>query len=313
VPNYTSDERTSMMESQIAEVSAIIEQQKADGTLYKPTQAYWDLARPTFIENWPSDLHSISIPSTIIRLDEREANTLGSYIIELGEGFENTPEEHEAVRDDLIRIIDQAVKYYPHGAFVRLGSRSPKDAMYWGVGPGEDSFCVRTGKDAWRLLTACSERVYDDLRMQLAMHYDPRIVVREWIDLPEWSEFRCFQRNGQLIGISQYYYRRPYLEILQDTDGIKWAIEQFHKLQFLPAYTSDIVFDIFVKRRQVGIRCFGPNAGPMFNYEVKLLEINPFFNLTDPCLFDWTKPEEFDGRMRFTRELGTRAQGTGEV
>jgi hypothetical protein len=296
-----------MMQSQIAAVTSVIEEEKAAGTLYKPTQAYWDLARPTFIENWPSDLHAISIPSTIIRLDEREANTLGSYIIELGEGFENTPEEHEKVRDDLIRSIDQAVKYYPYGAFVRLGSRSPKDAMYWGVGPGEDSFCVHTGKDAWRLLTACSERVYDDLRMQLAMHYDPRIVVRAWIDLPEWSEYRCFQRNGELIGISQYYYRGVYPEIIENAESIKWAIEQFHSNLFRPANElNDVVFDVFVKMR-------GDQVGAHTRWEVKLLEINPFFNLTDPCLFDWNKPEEFDGRMRFTRELGTRAQGTGEI
>jgi hypothetical protein len=248
-----------------------------------------------------------------------EARVMGSYIIELGEGFtEGVPENHETVKDLLIERLDRAVKQFPKGIFVRLGSRSPKDSFYWGCGLGEGAQLpngqINSGQMAFDLLTCCSERIYDDLHMQIAMNYPPSVWIREGLDLPEWSEYRCFMQDRQLVGISQYYYRTPYLEIIEDAGGIKWAIEQFFEKEFRDAsHLDSVVFDVFVKRRQVGMRCFGPNAGPMYSYEVKLLEINPFYNLSDPCLFDWNRPEEFKGQIRFRTELGGHRTGVTDL
>jgi hypothetical protein len=313
-----------------------VEQKKAEGTLYKPSESFWEISKPTFIENWPVDLFNLSIPTAILMLDDREARTLGSYITELGEAFDNVPEEHETIKKFLVDKLDIFVKRYPHGAFVRLGSRSPKDALYWGCRPTDSpDGRVRSGEEAFWRLTACSERIYDDLQMQLAMHYDPRIVVRQWIDLPEWTEFRCFQRDGQLIGISQYYHRGVYSELETDAAALKWAIQQFHEKLFKPVtaltHLRDVIFDVFVKKAGGGepsgvCHCGATmdghsvydNHAPVDNplpvrWEVKLLEINPFFNMTDPCLFDWNRPEDFAGQLRYRKELGPRATSTCDV
>jgi hypothetical protein len=286
---------------------------------------YWGTASPTFMENWPSDLRDISIPSYDRELSRDEALVLGASIWDWGECFDVSHLSDERVnelRASLIQWLDSKVKLMPNGAFVRLGSRSPKDGLYWGQKPTDDTEGrVRTGEEAFWRMTAASERIADDLRLQLGKGYAPHIFVRQWIDMPEWCEFRCFQQNGRLIGISQYYNRGVYQEVCEDAAGMKWAIEQFHQLVFKPITQDNptlknVVFDIFVKPLiQVSIDGSGkpiPGTGSR-RYEVKLLEINPFFNLTDPCLFDWNAPSDFRGQLRYRTELGPRATSTKEV
>lgn len=314
---FTKEECFGMMQAHADEMRTFCA--KPHNEKYRPSQAYWDLARPTFIENWPNVLHSLSIASAQVKLDLREAHALGSYILELGEGFD-APEEHEVLRSMIISRLDEKLKNFKKGVFVRLGSRSPKDAMYWGVDSeghkpnGE----IQTGQQAFELLTCCSERITEDLHMQIAMGYEPSIWLREGLDLPAWSEFRCFMKDRTLIGISQYYYRAPYPEIKEDANGLKWAIWQFFGQEFRDAsHLDSVVFDVFVKRRRLAVTDSRGNklpGTPEWNgYEVKLLEINPFFNLTDPCLFNWNKPDEFRGQLRFRTEPGGHSQGVTDI
>lgn len=259
------------------------------------SNTHWELAKPTYIENWPDELHQISIPSAIRRLTIEEARILGSFIYELGEAFDvsDIPESlKESTHVELVGWMDEKIKQFPQGAFVRLGSRSPKDSMYWGCDPNDqDSGRVSSGEEAFRRLVACSERVYQDLQLAIAQNYQPTIVLRPWVDMPQWSEFRCFQKAGELTGISQYYHREFHPEVATNHSGIVWAIQKFHERLFVPAcHLQDVVFDVFVKRSA---------SDNVRRYEVKLLEINPYWDLTDPCLFNWNKPEEFDGRFKY--------------
>lgn len=231
------------------------------------TQPEWSkflkLSVPTYIENWPSELCRLSIAQVDIPLTIEEATALGTNIIELGEGF-GTP----ADISDIERRLDDAVATFPAGAFVRLGSRSPKDAFY-----ADLSKPVKTGKEALAWLLGGSERIADDLHL----------------DLEPWQEFRCFMNGCRLAGISQYYYREHEPKVALYKDSIKWAIEEHFFPEFRDATPlQSVVFDVFVRVRELeGER----------ETQVKLLEINPFFEMTDPCLFDWRKPEMFDGRM----------------
>lgn len=272
---------------------------------YRPKQSYWDVAVPTFMENWPSELHSLSIPSAGRRLMMSEMRTLGSYIIELGEGFEKVPENREEIRDRLIASLDTRLKEFPQGVFVRLGSRSPKDAFYYPMNKTQPpNGQIVTAQQVFDCLTGGSERIYEDLQQQIAMGYPSSIWLRQGLELPEWSEFRCFMKDRKLIGISQYYYRTPYKEIAEDAGGIKWAIECFFNSLFQSrCHLDSVVFDVFVKRR----------GSQSCLYEVKLLEINPFFQLTDPCLFDWNKPDDFKGQLRYREELGGHQRGLKDL
>lgn len=290
--------------------------------IYKPAPGFWEAQLPTFMENWPSSLWSISIPSVMLQLTNEETRVLGSMIWELGEGFDvsDVPEVRRTeIRNKIVDWMNTQINSFPEGyAFVRLNSRSPKDSMYWGCHKDDDlDGKVRSGEEALRRLISCSERVYEDLQRDLAMNYPAYIVLRQWVNLESWQEFRCFQKNGKLVGISQYYYRHGALpEITRNHAGIQWAIEQFHKREFLPAVRANealenVVFDVYVIRKERDLsNPFSPRdphfprgaeqiSGNLVRWEVKLLEINPFFHLTDPCLFDWNKSEQFDGRFMY--------------
>lgn len=243
--------------------------------------SYFDRVKPTYIEAWPQALCSLSLAQVDIPLSVEDAIALGTNILELYELFPKPwHRDISGIRD---RVAD-AVHKFSKGAFIRLGSRSPKDA--WTSGRR-----CSTGSRALEILLGGSERIQEDLQLAIENHYEPHIFVREWVDLEPWQEFRCFMKGRQLAGISQYHYLDgPIKEILENKASIDWAIGQFFSSQFKNAcHLDDVVFDVIVNMREVGEDRM---------WTVKLLEINPFFELTDPCLFDWRNGGNFDGSFK---------------
>lgn len=263
---------------------------KEISTVCNAAGSVWAISEPTFIESWPGVLHSLSIRSIGVPLSTEEAQTLGRSIIDWGETFETFPQNCIEVRDALIRKLDSALRAFPLGAFVKLGSRSPKDALNWSSSHNVVNGQIKKGRDAFGTLTACSERISDDLHFQLMNDYQPWIWLREGLDLPKWSEFRCFMKDRELVGISQYFAREWFEEIAAHVEEIKQAIKAFFFEQFRSAsHLDSVVFDIFVRRRQD------------HTLEVRLLEINPFCILTDPCLFQWNELERNSSEFRYSR------------
>jgi hypothetical protein len=285
---------------------------------------YWDIARPTYIENWPQAVCSQSIAQIDIPLTVEDAKRLGTNNGEFGPAFNETEEQKahnakamewtrqsmiarltgepeppnkiEPIREeyhcddirDIRAKVSDAVSRMPAGAFIRLGSRSPKDS-YEGY---RDGFKILGGTDPLRYLLDSSERIYEDLMLAIRKNYSPHIFVRQWVDIPRWSEFRCFMHDRHLIGISQYNYLdgEVFSEITKDVDTLRWVIAK----QFFPAFNhashlDSVVFDVFVK-----VRATQDNSRI---WEVKLLEINPFCDMTDPCLFAWNS--DFNGDFRY--------------
>ena len=150
--------------------------------------------------------------------------------------------------------------------------------------------------DPLRFMLDCSERIYEDLLLAIHENYPPHIWVRQWAEIPRWSEFRCFMRERKLVGISQYNYidGEVFPEIGRDAGTIRWAIgEQFFPMFRKASHLNDVVFDVWVR-----VSTMRDNTR---DWSVKLLEINPFFSLTDPCLFKWSG-DDFDGSFRFNKE-----------
>lgn len=244
----------------------------------------FESSRPTYIENWPQMLVALSIPLVDIPLTIQQALALGSNIVELFEQFDCPPGQPIG---DILQTLDHAVAQFPQGAFVRLGSRSPKDS-YQGY---TARYRATSGQEALAFLTDCSERVADDLLMCIFKEYPPHIFVRPWLDLATWGEFRCFMKGRRLVGISQYDYLKkehfPQLEAV--ADAIPQVIGEFFKV-FEPAcHLDNVVFDLIMD----------PKALARGELKPRLLEINPFGIYTDPCLFSWKKPEEMDGSLRY--------------
>src|SRR5262249_28052081 len=146
------------------------------------------------------------------------------------------PPEIHFVKPDISGIrarVAEAVGRFPAGAFVRLGSRSPKDAWSWGRDGGQPGL-VQQGEDPLRVILDASERAAEDLRMALANDYAPHVFVRQWVDIEPWQEFRCFQRSKKLVGISQYFYRQFLPKVEEHRSTIEWGIRHFHGVFFRP-------------------------------------------------------------------------------
>lgn len=238
---------------------------------------YFAFVRPTYLENWPDTLRALTVDQVDLPLTRDEALRLGSNIQELFEMFEQWVAPGQPVADILARL-EAAVATFPKGAFIRLGSRSPKDA-YLVHAKGNRAF---TGQAALDLLTDCSERIADDLLLALTNDYEPHVFARRFVEIPAWAEFRCFMQAGELVGISQYDYRVLHPEVATQAGEIEAAVKTFFPRFRDAAHLDDAVFDVFLEDGQA-----------------HLLEVNPFFSFTDPCLYDWA--EGFDGRFRYLK------------
>lgn len=288
----SADEKRRMMEEHTARALA------------SPSK-YFLACHPTYIENWPSELARLSIPQAGLKLSRDQAERLGKNLVEFGSAFypdEKYPAEGPPQIADIVGDLETIVQKNLGGTdrlFVRLGSRSPKDA-WCETGP-----MVANADQAIERLCGISERVFEDIAMALHEGYDPYIWLRQWIDIEPWAEFRCFQKGGKLVGISEYdYLAEPSAEIADNHPAIEWAIRRFWEQQFRPAcHLDDVIFDVYLTRKPgISSRDIDLNTGKPsiqeFVWEVSLLEINPYFNLTDPCLFDWRDESGFNGEFR---------------
>jgi hypothetical protein len=249
-------------------------------------------AQFTYIENWPSPLYDLSIPHIDLPLNQDEARALGSNIRHFGHWFGSGPAKP---LDRIAQRLAAALDAFPGGAFVRLGSRSGKDSDF----AQACGMRVTSLRGALLMLTDGSERIALDLRCALYLGYEPHIFVREWREIPNWAEFRCFMQDRRLIGISQYdcINLRHVPEIAGQAHGINAAIESFFQEFRQHVHVADVVFDVYL---QPGAR------NDQRSFDVRLLEMNPFCTKTDACLFRWSPADsaagDFDGSFRYLDE-----------
>lgn len=250
------------------------------------TPAYFAKVRPTYIENWSDALLRLSIRQTGIPLDAPEARAL-SKLNESHVAAELDAESRRAI-DQLTDRLAAALRNYPEGAFVRLGSRSCKDSRF----ARRHGLRIFHASDALSMLTGDSRRLAFDLRLALRFDYRPHIFVRQWHVIPAWAEFRCFMRRRKLVGVSQYDCRNlghcP--PIAQHSRRIKAAIELFFDKVVAASHLDDAVCDVFLDTGEEQLHQ---------RIDVRLLELNPFIPQTDPCLFNWSGDGDFDGSFRF--------------
>lgn len=87
------------------------------------------VVRDTYIENWPTEVLAMSIPTAILPLAD---TTVDALIERWSTTCGGAPKEMPAETVDaqlfvLSALIDDAITGLGGSAFVRLGSRSPKD------------------------------------------------------------------------------------------------------------------------------------------------------------------------------------------
>lgn len=256
-----------------------------DHKIKEAQQRHWEAVRPTYVEQWDSRLYNASIVTRTWPLARKHAAALvAAYYANPDEG---TPPAHRRALRELADLLTERIAEFPHGAFVRLGSRSPKDNPPW----DRPDARVWNGEQAIEQL-AGSERVSDDLQLAAHHGYTPHIVLREWLDLKPWQEWRCFVRSGAILGISQYFYHDPLMAgsaaPMPDLDALAWAIGVFIGTinRWLPV--KECIVDVIVHPLPLrGAEALGNRT----LWGVRLLEVNPWFSLTDPCCFNWSRED----------------------
>lgn len=245
----------------------------------------FDIFKKTFVENWHDELFRHTMATRYFIMSHEEICALldnnfisvDGRIHELGKDKIKLNKESIEILQKLSKKIDNGITEFPNGVFVRLGSRSPKDSF----DGHRNGFRIHRGNKAIQLLSD-SERVYEDLCLAKQERYASSIVIRDFVTICPWSEFRCFVRNGKLKGISQYnYLQHEWFEEIDLYKGsILWIVEK--KIdELIPFLPSNIIVDLYVNLRK-------PEENE-YLWEVKLIEINPFRSWTDPCLFNWNR------------------------
>lgn len=278
---------------------------KLEEMIVKDEEDYYRLMKETYFEKYYEQIEDFTFKSVIMPLTLEDIKTMYDANME----FE-TSKKTELDMTNIAQKIDEGIDKIRKQTnsdcevFVRLSSRSPKDAIYHlEEFPGlykqklqelenqEDLFSklhafykastgvmsVSSGVKATELMRK-SSRIQGDLKVCLDAGETMNLVIREFVQFPVKNELRGFVHNGVFTALTQYNN----LAFFPDHLGTKNVVEQKVKElmeQFIRAmkdvlksFIVDIVLD---------------NQGKAW-----VVEVNPFGELAGSCLFGWSKDRE---------------------
>lgn len=213
--------------------------------LHEICSAKYERVRPYMIDQWPESIAALSFPTKLVPFD-------AARFSELWDESEQAARRARAVAAKLDREMGWCEW------FVRLNSRSPKDVI--------DKPITCSGKQAAHWIRG-SELCLDDTSMLHHAQAPLYVCLREPRYLHPDMEYRCFARDGEVLGLSYYFYRDRPLGPLPSADSLFTAAKTFYR-EHLAAHYRDVVFDLYA---------------PGTSQET-LIELNPY-GLSDPCLF----------------------------
>ncbi len=242
--------------------------------------------RDTFLEQYPNEILALMLPMLELHLSEQDRMALGSSTPGFAEALLlDTP---VAISTGLSQQIEAALDRFRDGVFLRTGATSFKSSLL-PVTP------AKTVKRAMDILSLPNRRSAAFLADSLVNGYDLNLFAFPWHDIPPWSEFRIFIRDRRVIGVSQYHHQLSFPEIPANERAIKASLSDFCGDLLDALHMDTVVADAFVARREDG------------RFRATLIELNPFIQRTDPCLFSWKNGGDFDGGFRY-REASDQPQ-----
>jgi hypothetical protein len=227
-----------------------------------------------FLENLPRGLLSSFMPHEQITLDKNKMHALASRLAVPGSRREaQTGEALAAIGKEIGRCLQA----FSGKAFLRLGSRSPKDTFY-------PTLSFTAVAEAFAILSF-SVRAFQDVHWATLYDYNVSLFIRPWVDIKKWQEFRCIIKDGRLLGISQYYTQsgQAYPEIRQAAGKLAQTIHAFLEERVLPFAKHDsYVCDVLCR-----------------NDDISLIDYNLLTTKTGLCLFGERFPPSSSPEFRF--------------
>lgn len=225
----------------------------SDDELRASSLAWFERVGPTLIDRWPADLAALSIPTIF------EPYPFGVF----EEMYDSRQNEPSLELRSFAARLDEAIGW--RRKFIRLNSRSPKDAPW----PFEVPATL-SGKEVIHIL-ACSERALDDLcRFRWIPEHPAYVCLRDFIpSVRPDREYRCFVKDRKLIAVTHYDYVHPWTGPEDGGRALRERINNWFAEKLQPVlHMETVVFDIHE------------------NYDgtFLLIEINPY-GLSDPCYF----------------------------
>jgi len=208
---------------------------------------------------WYKKLEKFTIPSTSYNLTKKEIKAL----IGLADGKRGS---------NILYALEEKLKpFLKEVQFAKLNTRSPKDF----------SDCLfDNASDLVLALGGGSMRTFEDLCMFYHVKEKCSIWFRTPTEMEHKGEWRCFVRNGELIGISQYFYMEHFDYTDEEKSMLLDLIPDFSSLIIDRFNEDDFVLYIYI------------------DYSTRktiLIEINPYGS-SDPCLFDYEELENNIGK-----------------
>lgn len=238
---------------------------------HRATSAAW-LKRigSCLYENWPEALKALSFRTELVELTPADQELLWNIL-------DGKPDV-KTVRRLADSLTSSITAFDPKGCFVRLSSRSPKDWYYPGIP------CLTTGDEIIDALVN-SMRIVDDLMEYKYADIPCYLLLREYHQIPAEQEFRCFIREGQIVGVSQYEYRTFFPGLVRDRQAVAARCIAFLESILPKIHLQTVVIDLWLRE------------------EPLVIEINPY-GLSDPCLLSYDEMETSTGLFRIVENEG---------
>lgn len=234
--------------------------------IIKNAKNWYEPMRGLNMDEWNENLKRVSFPFYILKLPS-------NLCIDAINGIDRKKEFKEIFEPFISEI---GYKEY----FVKAITRSPKDYLQ-----DEPNGMMLSNSDDTYIALFSSMRTAEDLCMLSSLD-KCEIVVRPFIGIPKWQEFRVFVFGKQIVGISQYFYNETFgiFEWENLMQKIEKSIRDFVSEEIMP----------FVQRNHFVVDVCSNGLG-----DIHMIELNPF-GLSDPCLFE--SYDALDGTFRYNKK-----------
>ena len=176
--------------------------------------------------------------------------------------------------------IENTISKYGGKTFFKLSMHSPKDSLFFkkrSIRNNEPiEFSVSNASELYQCLFTSLRTILDIMR-SLINDIPVYIVLREYIALSRWQEFRCFIVNNELIGVSQYSDEEYFSELQGKENQILTLIRKRLK-RIQGRLPKTCILDVCIQN---------------FN-RVIVIEMNPFGCFSSASLYHNGNYEDFE-------------------